>query len=196
MTRREPGSLELGRSVEVNEADDNGPPSGFYEFPLGNLLWHVRLTEIAMQKVLRLALLDTDVTKAQFGTMQILDQVENASSAALARTLTVSPQAMVAVVAGLESKGYIKRKTAPARSARVLVARLTAKGRVAFSAAAEKFRAVDHALDSTFSEAEQQTLVDLLAKMRTVFDELEHTAFAQPGSRPVHSGVGGSHQPP
>jgi DNA-binding MarR family transcriptional regulator len=166
-------------SAETNGAGDKEPASGFYDLPLGNLFWHLRLTEIAMQRAVRQTLVDTDLTKAQFGTMQVLDQVESASSAALARTLTVSPQAMVGVIAGLESKGYIKRKTTPSRSARVLVARLTAKGHVAFEGASENFKALDSSLDSAFSEKERQTLINLLSKMRKVLDELEHSALTE-----------------
>ena len=49
----------------------------------------------------------------------------------LARTVFVTPQAMVGIVAGLEGKGFIRRKTSQA-SARVIEATVTAAGNAAY----------------------------------------------------------------
>ncbi len=174
MTRSTPPAKAL-QPVTTPSADE--PPTGFYDLPLGNLLWHVRLTERAMQKAMREALLHTNVTKAQFGIMQVLERIQRASSATLARTLTVSPQAMVGVIGSLEVKGFIKRRTTSSESARILVAQLTPKGRAAFSAASDRFALLDTALQSAFTEAERQTLVDLLARMRAVLDQIDQSYF-------------------
>jgi DNA-binding MarR family transcriptional regulator len=130
-----------------------------------------------MQKAMREALLHTNVTKAQFGILQVLERIQRASSATLARTLTVSPQAMVGVIASLEVKGFIKRRATSSASARILVAQLTPKGRAAFSAAAERFALLDTALESAFTEAERHTMVELLARMRTVLDSVDQSSF-------------------
>lgn len=174
MTRSMPADKALKPPVTPTAEE---PPTGFYDLPLGNLLWHVRLTERAMQKAMREALLHTNVTKAQFGILQVLERIQRASSATLARTLTVSPQAMVGVIASLEVKGFIKRRTTSSASARILVAQLTPKGRAAFSAAAERFALLDTALESAFTEAERHTLVELLARMRTVLDRVDQSSF-------------------
>ena len=152
---------------------------GYYELPLGQLLWHLRLTERASQRVLHVVLEHTGVTKAQFGTLQVLQKIQRASSAALARTLTVSPQAMVGVISGLEKKGLIKRESNPSMSARVLVAEMTGKGERAFAAASRRFEILDAALNDALTPREQATLVRLLGKMRDVFEEVERSDFGK-----------------
>lgn len=156
-----------------------------YELPLGRLLWHIRTTDRSMQQVLRRVFAPTDVTKAQFGAMQVLNQVHSASSAALARTMTVTPQAMVGVIAALEEKGYIRRGSDPAQSARVLVAELTDAGREALERASRRLMVIDVALSEALTETEQDTLVELLEKMRATFTRVEASLLARPFARPA-----------
>ena len=97
----------------------------------GRITWLIKLAEREVGKELDRELRHSGLTKSQFGVLQALMHLERASSAALARTVFVTPQAMVGIVAGLERKGFIRRKTSRA-SARVIEATVTAAGRVAY----------------------------------------------------------------
>src|SRR5437773_946475 len=157
----------MARRDTADETSDT-----YYELPIGNLLWHLRVAERKMQSAIRNALTHTRVTKAQFGVMQVLAQMHSASSATLARTLTVSPQAMVGVCASLEGKGYIVRESRSA-SGRVLSGRMTTKGEEAFARAAERFEEIDQAVDAALTTTERETLVRLLDKLGDVFEDYE-----------------------
>lgn len=159
-------------------ASDAAEPD-IYEPQLGNLLWHVRLTERTMERTLRRMIAGTNITKAQFGTMQVLVRVRQASSAALARMLSVSPQAMVDLVAQLERKGYLERETVTSPAGRMINAQLTRSGRAAFAKAADRFEQLDKRLDAEFDDDEREQLTALLARMRTVLDDFA----AESGSR-------------
>ena len=97
----------------------------------GRITWLIKLAEREVGKELDRELRHSGLTKSQFGVLQALMHLERASSAALARTVFVTPQAMVGIIAGLERKGFIRRKTSRA-SARVIEATVTASGKVAY----------------------------------------------------------------
>jgi DNA-binding MarR family transcriptional regulator len=157
----------------MSRLDSAGETSdAYYELPIGNLLWHVRVAERKMQRAIRNALTSTRVTKAQFGVMQVLAQMHSASPATLARTLTVSRQAMVGVYTSLEAKGYIIRESRSARG-RMLTGRMTPKGEEAFARAAERFEEIDQAVDAAFTTREREMLVRLLDKVGDVFEAYE-----------------------
>src|SRR5258708_7342110 len=78
---------------------------------------------------------------------------ERASSAALARTVFVTPQAMVGIVAGLERKGFIRRKSSKV-SARAIDATVTAAGKTVYAEAVRMIRNVDDILAKEFSSTE------------------------------------------
>jgi DNA-binding MarR family transcriptional regulator len=112
----------------------------------------------------------TGLTKSQFGVLQALTHLEKASSAALARTVFVTPQAMVGIIAGLERKGFIKRK-ASAASARVIEATVTPAGRAAYDAAVEQISQVDSVIARAFSKAELTEMSSYLQRLITVLQE-------------------------
>lgn len=120
---------------------------------VGTFAWLVKQAERELGKALDRELRHTGLTKSQFGVLQALMHLEKASSAALARTVFVTPQAMVGIVAGLESKGFIRRKTSRA-SARVIEATVTAAGKAAYTEAVGMIGLLDGALEAEFDEAE------------------------------------------
>ena len=120
---------------------------------VGTLAWLVKLAERELGKELDRELRHTGLTKSQFGVLQALMHLEKASSAALARTVFVTPQAMVGIVAGLESKGFIRRKTSRA-SARVIEATVTAAGKAAYAEGVGMIGNIDAAFEAEFDEAE------------------------------------------
>ena len=112
----------------------------------GRITWLVKLAEREVGRELDRELRHTGLTKSQFGVLQALMHLEQASSAALARTVFVTPQAMVGIVAGLERKGFIRRKSSKV-SARAIDATVTAAGKSVYAEA----RAHDPATSTTSS---------------------------------------------
>ena len=111
----------------------------------GRVTWLIKLAEREVGKELDRELRHTGLTKSQFGVLQALMHLERASSAALARTVFVTPQAMVGIIAGLERKGLIRRRSSKV-SARAIDASVTAQGKVVYSDAERMVRNVDEML--------------------------------------------------
>ncbi len=133
----------------------------------GRITWLIKLAEREVGKELDRELRHSGLTKSQFGVLQALMHLERASSAALARTVFVTPQAMVGIVAGLERKGFIRRKTSRA-SARVIEATVTAAGRAAYDEGVDMIRKVDDMLAQEFTDTELSALNDYLERMINV----------------------------
>jgi DNA-binding MarR family transcriptional regulator len=130
----------------------------------GRITWLVKLAEREVGRELDRELRHTGVTKSQFGVLQALMHLERASSAALARTVFVTPQAMVGIVAGLERKGLIRRKSSKV-SARAIDATVTAAGKNAYAEAVRMIRNVDDILAKEFTPKELDQLDDYLERM-------------------------------
>lgn len=150
--------------VEAPESADYRP----LEF--GQLTWLVKLAERECGKELDRELHNSGLTKSQFGVLQALVHLGKASSAALARTVFVTPQAMVGIVAGLERKGFVKRKTSKA-SARVIEATVTPAGMAAYQQGEKAIRRVDDRIAAEFSEGQ---LADFESYLRRLIDAMRH----------------------
>ena len=137
---------------------------------VGTLPWLLKLAEREVGKELDRVLRNTGLTKSQFGVLQALIHLEVASSAALARTVFVTPQAMVNIVAELERKGFIRRRASQA-SARVIEATVTPAGRAAFEEGTKQIRKVDDLLASEFSERERAQFLAYLQRFVQVLQE-------------------------
>jgi DNA-binding MarR family transcriptional regulator len=74
------------------------------------------------------ALKPLGVTPLQYTIMTVVDSHEGLSSAQLSRRFYVTPQTMGQVLAGLEERGFLRRREDP-ENRRVLLVSLTAKGR-------------------------------------------------------------------
>lgn len=107
------------------------------------------------------------LTKSRFGVLQALQHLERASSAALARTVFITPQAMVGIVAWLERSGYIRRNASKA-SARVIETIVTEDGVAAYKEGADAMRKVDRMIESEFDQAELAELRRYLTRVVTV----------------------------
>jgi DNA-binding MarR family transcriptional regulator len=128
------------------------------------LAWLVNLAERELGKELDRELLHTGLTKAQFRVLQALTHLEKASSAALARAVAVTPQAMVGIVAALESKGFIRRRTSRA-SARLMEGTVTPAGKAAYAQSVEAVGKVDAALAAEFDHAELAQFTQYLQRL-------------------------------
>ncbi|WP_370372249.1 MarR family winged helix-turn-helix transcriptional regulator [Catenulispora sp. GP43] len=123
-------------------------------------------------------LAELDLTEAQYGVLQTLVHLRRASSATLARSVSVTPQAMVGLVAALERKGYITRKFGRG-AGRVIDAEVTARGKEAYEAAKRRVRALDRSLRRSYTDEEFDQLVGLLERLPGVLGRLDD----QRGSR-------------
>ena len=135
-----------------------------YEPRVAHLPWELKRAERAMARLLDVKLRGTGLTKSQFGVIQALEHMDKASSAELARTVFVTPQAMVGLVTALEQKGYIERTQSEA-SARIIEARLTQAGRAAWRRAVAKLSEIDQLLESEFSTTDLARLTRLLRRL-------------------------------
>lgn len=129
----------------------------------GRVTWLVKLAEREVGKELDRELRHTGLTKSQFGVLQALIHLERASSAALARTVFVTPQAMVGIIAGLEKKGLIRRRSSKV-SARAIDATVTAQGKATYTEGERMVRKVDDLLAMEFTAEELDQYADFLER--------------------------------
>jgi DNA-binding MarR family transcriptional regulator len=140
-----------------------------YEPTVAHLPWELKRAERAAARLLDAKLRGTGLTKAQFGVIQALAHMRKASSAELARTVFVTPQAMVGLITALEQKGYIERAQSEV-SARIIDARLTSAGRAAWRRASAKLAEIDELLSGEFSQAEVVRFSRLLTRVSEALD--------------------------
>ncbi|OBI92903.1 MarR family winged helix-turn-helix transcriptional regulator [Mycobacterium asiaticum] len=140
-----------------------------YEPTVAHLPWELKRAERAAARLLDAKLRGTGLTKAQFGVIQALAHMRKASSAELARTVFVTPQAMVGLITALEQKGYIERAQSEV-SARIIDARLTAAGRAAWRRASAKLAEIDDLLAAEFSQAEVVKFSKFLTRVSEALD--------------------------
>ncbi|MFD0636288.1 MarR family winged helix-turn-helix transcriptional regulator [Catenulispora yoronensis] len=81
-----------------------------YRPSTGYLPWLLTMCDRELARHMTRLLAELDLTEAQYGVLQALVHLRRASSATLARSVSVTPQAMVGLVAALERKGYITRE--------------------------------------------------------------------------------------
>jgi DNA-binding MarR family transcriptional regulator len=144
--------------------------SGTFEPKIGHLPWEIKRAEREAARSIDNLLRSTGLTKSQFGVMQALSRMKKASSADLARSFFVSPQAMVGLISALEEKGYIERNPA---AARVIEATITPAGRAAYKRAREALNRMDDRLAAGFTPAEANQLSNLLSRFVDVLHHLD-----------------------
>lgn len=144
--------------------------SGTFEPKVGHLPWEVKRAEREAARTIDNLLRSTGLTKSQFGVMQALSRMKKASSADLARSFFVSPQAMVGLISALEKKGYIDRNPA---AARVIEATITPAGRAAYKRAREALNRMDERLAAGFTPTEANQLSALLDRFIDVLNHLD-----------------------
>lgn len=132
----------------------------------GRVTWLIKLAEREVGKELDRELRHTGLTKSQFGVLQALMHLERASSAALARTVFVTPQAMVGIITGLEKKGLIRRRSSKV-SARAIDATVTAQGKATYTESERMVRKVDELLAKEFTDQELDQYAEFLERTIT-----------------------------
>lgn len=149
-----------------------------YRPSTGYLPWLLTMCDRELARHMTRLLAELDLTEAQYGVLQALVHLRRASSATLARSVSVTPQAMVGLVAALERKGYITREFGRG-AGRVIDAEVTARGKEAYEAAKRRVRALDRSLRRSYTDEEFDQLVGLLERLPGVLGRLDD----QRGSR-------------
>lgn len=100
----------------------------------------------------------------QFGLLRLLANSHGSSQRALGAMLQISPNRMVALIDGLESKGLIERRTHP-EDRRAYTVTITDAGAAALSKAMEAGIGVELDLCAPLEASEREQLLGLLHKL-------------------------------
>ncbi|MFB4204953.1 Transcriptional regulator HosA [wastewater metagenome] len=113
-----------------------------------------------------------DMTKPQFAVLEALDRGGELDQAALSRASATSKATLAEMLNRMERRGLIARRADPgdARQKRV---HLTAAGATRLREVRPVADRVNDGFTATLSEAERETLLNLLAKLRRRAEETE-----------------------
>jgi DNA-binding MarR family transcriptional regulator len=154
-----------GGGREIGEGQHYRPANGYLAFL-------VTRCDRELARHVEAHLTSVDLTEAQFGVLQALMKLRRASSATLARTVGVTPQAMVGLITALERKGYITREPRHG-GGRVIDAEVTPAGRSAFETARRRIRVLDRAVRAALTDDEHDHLTTLLERLPSVLDQVD-----------------------
>jgi DNA-binding MarR family transcriptional regulator len=90
-------------------------------------LYLIKRAELLVRAKLEAGLRDQGVTVAQYAVLSLLALKPESSSAQIARSIGVTPQAMAETIASFEKQGLIQREQSSANK-RILAIKLTPKG--------------------------------------------------------------------
>ena len=121
----------------------------------GSLSVLIKTVHQALRAELDQALRDARLTLPQLAVLVTLAKTPGASNAELARGAFVSPQSMGELLAPLKKQGLIEQVAHPT-NARILQARLTARGSQALKAGGAKVARVDAKLAAAFTAEEHE----------------------------------------
>ncbi|MFE0046641.1 MarR family winged helix-turn-helix transcriptional regulator [Streptomyces albireticuli] len=124
---------------------------------------HIKRAEAALMTEKARVLRPFGLTVPQYAALYALTLAPGSSGAALARTCAVTPQSMASLLAGLEAKGLVERRSSPDH-AQVLRTRLTPAGSALLCDADAAAKQVEARLSGAFSEAEERLLRELLGR--------------------------------
>ena len=149
----------------------HGPrgPHGPGQIPPSVAFLLSRLGYRASQEMSR-ALGELGLEVRQFGLLRLLAGSQGGSQRTLAAMLQISPNRMVALVDGLESKGLIERRTHP-DDRRAYTLTLTEAGAAALGQGINAGMGVEAQLCAPLEPAEREQLLSLLSKLVAAGDE-------------------------
>ena len=140
-----------------------GPPPGAGQVPPSVAFLLSRLGYQASHKMGE-ALGELGLEVRQFGLLRLLANSHGSSQRALGAMLRISPNRMVALVDGLESKGLIERRTHP-EDRRAYTITLTDAGAATLGRAMEAGLGVELDMCAPLEAAEREQLLGLLYKL-------------------------------
>ena len=127
----------------------------------GLLGYKLKKTQHALRLHMDEALRALDLTTPQYAVLAQLELKPGASNAALARSAFITAQTMHGIVANLEKRGLIQRKS-DAFHGRILCTELTDQGHKVVTQAHDMIRAVESRMLATVSGEHQALLERLL----------------------------------
>lgn len=125
----------------------------------------IKQAQDALRKRMDSALTVHKLTMPMYAVLSMVLRNPEISNAALARACFVTPQGMNELVLHLERVGLIRR-TPDGRNARILRAKLTAKGKKLASCCDKDVNAIESEMLQKFSQGERQQLYDMLSTCR------------------------------
>lgn len=165
------GGRSARRARAVAEAEQVRAQEAAYRPQNGYLSWLLTRCNRELGRQIDRVLDEVDLTEAQYGVLQALTHLKSASSATLARSVQVTPQAMVGLVAALERKGYITRTSHPG-AGRVITTTVTALGQEAFDTAKRRIRALERNVRKALTDEEYDLVVSKLERLGTAIADL------------------------
>jgi DNA-binding MarR family transcriptional regulator len=165
------GGRSARRARAVAEAEQVRAQEAAYRPQNGYLSWLLTRCNRELGRQIDRVLDEVDLTEAQYGVLQALTHLKSASSATLARSVQVTPQAMVGLVAALERKGYITRTSHPG-AGRVITTTVTALGQEAFDTAKRRIRALERNVRKALTDEEYDLVVTKLERLGTAIADL------------------------
>lgn len=164
------GGRSARRARAVAEAEQVRAQEANYRPQSAYLSWLLTRSTRELGRQVDMVLDEVDLTEAQYGVLQALVQLKTASSATLARSVQVTPQAMVGLVAALERKGYITRTSHPG-AGRVIATTVTPTGQEVFDTAKRRIRALERNVRKALGEEEYDLIISKLERLGTVIAE-------------------------
>jgi DNA-binding MarR family transcriptional regulator len=134
-----------------------------FKRPVGTI-YLLKRTEVAVRACMDVALVEFDLTPAQFLMLFRLRDHAELSSAALARDIGVRPQSIIGLIQPLERKGLLEREPSPEHQ-RVLHLRLTAAGKKLLAEAIRVASRIESELLSDLDDRQVAELQDALTKL-------------------------------
>jgi DNA-binding MarR family transcriptional regulator len=165
------GGRSARRARAVAEAEQVRAQEAAYKPQNGYLSWLLTRCNRELGRQIDRVLDEVDLTEAQYGVLQALIHLRSASSATLARSVQVTPQAMVGLVAALERKGYIARTSHPG-AGRVIATTVTQLGQDAFDTAKRRIRSLERNVRKALTDEEYDLVVEKLERLGSVIAEV------------------------
>lgn len=150
-------------ATQMKQTTDPAAVSGF-ETLIG---YNLKRAYVIIQEDYRRAMADTGLSARVFAALSFVVSNPGLTQSDLARRLGIERSGLVAIVDSLETQDYLMRKPVPG-DRRVQALEPTGAGIAAYEAALKRAQDHETALLSDLSETEQQTLLRLLRKIRTL----------------------------
>jgi DNA-binding MarR family transcriptional regulator len=130
-----------------------------------SLLYAVKQVELAVRAHLDELLRPSAITALQYTALTVLDRREGLTTAELARTSFVTPQAMGDLVTALKRRGLIERRPDPTNRRRLLIG-LTEAGHDVLAGFDGAVRAIEERMLGDLTTGERAGLADYLNRAR------------------------------
>ncbi|KAB2344168.1 MarR family winged helix-turn-helix transcriptional regulator [Actinomadura rudentiformis] len=134
---------------------------------------YLKRAEQALNATKNSVLKPAGLTVPQYAALLSLSENPGISAAGLARLCAVTPPTMNTVLKNLQERGLVER-TPHEWHRNVLETRLTAKGEKTLADADARAVKVERGLSAEFTEAERQTLIDLLERCVGFLESARH----------------------